>query len=277
LSAPQITVQRDFVPSSDRAFLYGDAVFETLLCINGTPLWPELHLDRLMYGAERLAIEVLRADVAAALAAAAASCAGNSVLRLTLSRAGERRGYRPESRVGARLTPSLAALATDPLQPLPAARIGLASVVLAEQPLLAGIKHCNRLEQVLAAAEADQRGLDDVLMATADGCIQCTTNANVFLLRGQELLTPGCTRAGIAGTRRRLIMQELAPAAGLGTDECELRMADLLDADAVFLSNSIMGLRSVAMVEERAVTTAAVIEQLQADYRRAAMACIASS
>ncbi|WOJ94163.1 aminodeoxychorismate lyase [Congregibacter variabilis] len=264
------------VPATDRAFLYGDGLFETLLVVGGTPLWPELHLDRLKLGGERLGIEVCIADIQTAIVEALGNCVGNAgVLRITVSRRGGRRGYAPTKNAGVNISTMYSELGREPFQVAQAATVLTSSIRMGEQPLLAGLKHCNRLEQVMAAAEAQEKNVDDVLLRLADGSYQCSSNANVFAIYGGTLLTPDCNRSGVLGTRRRLILEQLSGQLGLSAEEGTLKAAQLEAADAMFICNTVVGIREVAQWDEHSFEPSAVVRELQRTYKREAQFCCA--
>jgi branched-subunit amino acid aminotransferase/4-amino-4-deoxychorismate lyase len=146
---------------------------------------------------------------------------------------------------------------------------------MAEQPLLAGIKHCNRLEQVLAAAEAGQRGVDDVLLKRQSGSFQCSSNANLFVLLGNTLLTPDCDRCGVAGTRRRLLIEQLCPALEIHVTEGPVGDAEIRAAQGLCLSNSVTGLRMVAQLDTQTFSPPELLLALQHAYYEAARVCCA--
>jgi 4-amino-4-deoxychorismate lyase len=147
------------------------------------------------------------------------------------------------------------------------ATLGVSAVRLSSQPLLAGIKHLNRLEQVLAASRAREQGVDEALMQDQNGHLVSVIAGNIFLLSGKELLTPVLIDAGVRGTRRRLVLEQWAPAIGLNLHEAVLTLADLETADEVFYSNSLTGLRPVATVNKRRWSSHEVCQQLFQQYR----------
>ena len=104
----------------------------------------------------------------------------------------------------------------------------------ARQPALAGLKHLNRLEQVLAARECRERGLDELLVCDTAGRLVAATRGNLFLLRGDTLVTPDLAACGIAGTRRRLLLDTLAPALGLAAEVTALEPAALAPSPSEF-------------------------------------------
>lgn len=268
------------VPSDDRGYLYGDALFETLIVRDGRLLWPALHFERLVAGLERL---LMRADTRALLAevedAASLAPKPHAIIRLTLSRCGGARGYAPPGDSGTRYRIHYQALENDPLQSGAPLQVGYSRIALSRQPALAGIKHCNRLEQVLAAAEAAERGLDDVLLKTEDGIVHSSSRGNLFAVVGNELFTAPCDDHGIAGTRRRLILEQLATEAGLQIRIEGLNVSALEAADSVFLCNSVMGIRPVTTVEGATLRSSAramaAITAMQKQYRESSLLCAA--
>lgn len=255
------------MPVTDRAFLYGDGLFETLLIINGRVLWIDLHLHRLMNGAKRLRINLDCREVHEAISSGLEGCAEPAgVLRLTVSRASGKRGYAPNLQARAQMVTSYHSLAKSPLDALPPAVVASSSIVMGHQPLLAGLKHCNRLEQVMAAAEAIDLGVDDVLLRNVSGAYQCSSNANLFVLQGNRLLTAPCDGSGVLGTRRRFLMETLASKLSMDAEEKPLESEDLLEADGLFLSNSVMGVRTVSSWDEKTYKPSERLRDLQQSY-----------
>ena len=132
-----------------------------------------------------------------------------------------------------------------------AATLGVASIRLSKQPLLAGIKHLNRLEQVLAAAQAQAEGTDECIVLDQTDHLTCVVAGNLFLVRSGELLTPKLLDCGVLGTRRRLIIEKWAPSIGLQVREVRLKLSDLLTAEEVFYSNSLQTVRPVIRLGEQ--------------------------
>ena len=265
---------QDPVPATDRSFLFGDGLFETLLWVKGRYAWPELHLDRLCLGAERLQIPVDRQQLSDALRQTPVTVE-TAAVRLTLSRGDGPRGYAPGASPS-RIRIRVAALERDPFEPSAPARMGVSTIVMGSQPLLAGLKHCNRLEQVLAAQERVDRGIDELVLLNSEGSLQCAVAANVFILHGSTLTTPPCDLAGVAGTRRRLVLEILAEKAGLVAKQAPLSLDQALEADGAILCNALLGIRSVAQLEERSYPPSEAIVALQELYREELRACLGS-
>jgi 4-amino-4-deoxychorismate lyase len=123
-------------------------------------------------------------------------------------------------------------------------RVHLATLRLGENTALAGIKHCNRLEQVLARREWTDPAIAEALLFSSSGALVSGTMSNVFLVHGSKLLTPLIDRCGVAGIMRGLVL-EIASAAGILAQERRLDAADLEAAEEVFLTNALSGIRPV--------------------------------
>ena len=116
---------------------------------------------------------------------------------------------------------------------------------LAHRPWLAGVKHLNCLEYVMARGQLCGTGLRDGLLRDVDGRLIETTNANLFIVRRGELLTPLLDRCGVAGTMREWILGEWAPGFDVEAREIDMRESDLLDAEEMFICNSVFGVMPV--------------------------------
>ena len=235
----------DALDAGDRGLAYGDGLYETMRASGGAlPWWPQ-HRARLGHGAERLGL-ALPADALFNEALAAATMqAPDGVVKLIMTRGAGARGYAPP----ADATPTLLVSASAALPPpLPALHVGLLDLRLGVQPTLAGLKHLNRLEQVLGASEAQRRGFDDGLMADAEGWLTCSTRANLFAFVGGRWITPPLERAGVAGVTRALLLRDW-PALSVAP----LAASDLSNVDALFLANAVRGILAVRQCDGRAL------------------------
>jgi 4-amino-4-deoxychorismate lyase len=169
-------------------------------------------------------------------------------LKLIVTRGNGRRGYRPTGAERCTRIMTLHALPkamrSDALIP---ARVRLCATPLGTSARLAGIKTLNRLESVLARSEWHDVRIWEGLMRDADENIVCGTMSNVFLRRGSQLMTPVLDRCGVAGVMRRWIL-ETAGRVGLTVAERRIRWRDLAAAEEVFMSNALVGIRSVAAI-----------------------------
>lgn len=230
---------------ADRGLAYGDGVFETMRAHGGTlPWWPR-HRARLQDGALRLGMTMPAESLLKAALAEALEQAPDGVLKLTLTRGVGARGYAPTV-----ASPSTLVLATFPVPTATtqALSVDVLDVFLGTQPALAGIKHLNRLEQVFGAREAAARGLDDGLMADAEGLITCSTRANVFACIDGQWRTPPITRCGVAGVARGALID-----AWPAVQVAELPASELLRVEALFLSNAVRGILPIGRLGARAL------------------------
>lgn len=231
----------DAVPTDDRGLAYGDGLFETMRVHRGEVPWWDAHWARLERGAMRLGVSL---PDAAQVRAEARVVLGNDdgVLKLQVTRGVGGRGYAPPE------TPEPTWLLSRHPVP-PAMPRGLAMIWcetrFAGQPALAGLKHCNRLEQVLARREVVAAGADEGCMRDGAGRVVSATSANLFALCGGVWCTPPVDRCGVAGVCRA----HLLPA--LQAEERVLSRDDVESADALFLCNAVRGILVVARMEER--------------------------
>ena len=239
-------VESDAIDIADRGLAYGDGLFETFRVVDERPLWWERHLARLMRGAQALGIEMPNPTRLHIEALNCCDGAVDGVLKLILTRGSTGRGYTP-MRAGPGESRPTRILS---LHPSPARQDGVSAIRcttrLAVQPQLAGLKHLNRLEQVLAARECQQAGADEGLLFDSDGRLVSAVAGNVFLLRDGEWLTPVIDRCGVAGICREWLLDNIATCR-----ETLLTEDDLSAAQAVFVCNSVRGILPVTTLDGR--------------------------
>lgn len=235
------------LPADDRGLAYGDGCFETLRVENGRAPLAAYHLERMSAGARRLGIPFdTRLWWRRLEAVIAGAPAERGVAKLILTRGSGGRGYLPPETPDPRLLTQWHPLTLPPASWRERGiELGLAATRLAEQPQLAGIKHLNRLEQVMARREAARQGWQEALMLDAAGRPLELSSMNLFLLSDGVMKTPPIATSGVAGVMRGRILQELAPALGLPVRECRLTLSGLRGADEVFACNSVVGVLPV--------------------------------
>lgn len=239
----------DRIEVTDRGLQFGDGVFETLRVSGGAARYLGRHLRRLQTGCQRLGIGGLDFEALGGEISARAREAGEAVLKLIVTRGSGGRGYGCEPTLRANRILRLSAL-----PPLPAEasdsgiRARLCRTRLALQPALAGIKHLNRLEQVLARREWDDPAIREGLLQDHDGRLIEGTMSNLFLVRGGELLTADLTGCGVAGVMRSVIF-DLARTERLPCSRRALSVEQLRSAQEVFVCNSLIGIWPVCAVD----------------------------
>jgi len=254
--------QRATVAVRDRAFQYGDGLFETMRLEGGAIRYRQDHLERLARGCDRLGIALPNAAALARDLDDAATECRDGVVKLIVSRGDGERGYRPErSAVPRRVVTVYDAAAAPTGVPIVAR---WCATRLARNPCLAGIKHLNRLEQVLAQAEWQDPRIAEGLMLDVEGEVICGTCSNVFAVVGGTLCTPDLRFAGVAGVMRRRVLAA-ADERGVAVAEISMRPADIESASELFVTNALTGIRPIGQLGDRYWTGAPIATQLAHD------------
>jgi 4-amino-4-deoxychorismate lyase len=238
------------VSALERGLHYGDGLFETIACTSGQARLLDLHFERLGEGCRRLGIGLRDPDDMRREVVALAAQAPRAVIKLLVTRgAAVARGYAVSGAESAtRIVLRYPWPAEDPQLVKQGVRVRTATTRLGENPALAGLKHCNRLEQVLARREWTDPTIADSLMYSSAGALISGTMSNVFIVRNSTLETPRLDRCGVAGVMRRTVLQA-AGVAGIAAQECTLRAPDLQSAEEVFLTNALIGIHPVREVD----------------------------
>lgn len=240
------------IAATSRAFHYGDGVFRTLLRHRGQVLDAAAQIEKLIVDAAGLGLEAspsLHAQLLGEVDRVAEEV-GTAVIKLMLVRGGAGRGYVPDNVPSDRYVLGY----RPPRYPAQFWSEGIvlhrSAFVLGDQPALAGIKHLNRLEQVLAYRSASPDA-QEVLLRNARGEWICGGRTNVFVVRDGVLLTPGLDRQGVSGRMRERVLQAAGPLGidyriGPVTETC------LDGADEMFVTNSVIGIWPVRELDGRA-------------------------
>ena len=254
---------RHLVDVSDRGFQYGDGLFETLEVLQGKALFLDRHLQRLTDGCQRLLLPPPDWQLLQQEAQQLIANTEHGVLKIIITRGVGGRGYRqPDAIVPTRL------LSLHPYPQYPSALQSQGIVtrfcdqLLSINPSLAGIKHLNRLEQVLARAEWRDEAIQEGLMRDSNGHLIEGTMSNLFMVKNAVLYTPALTQSGIAGIVRQLVL-EFAEQISLPVSIQSLNKDQLLQADEVFVTNSVIGIWPVKQIAEQFFQVGAWTQRLQ--------------
>lgn len=233
------------IPADDRGLQYGDGLFETALLVHGRVRFIDDHCQRLFDGCERLGITPPDRSTLLGEIAQVTANADRGVLKIIVTRGSGGRGYRPAGALS-----SNRVVALHPFSPAPqgALRLRWCDIRLGRNARLAGIKHLNRLEQVLAQGEWRDGEVDEGLMLDTEGEVVCATSANVFAVREGALVTPDLRFSGVRGVMRAQVMKA-ATTLKLAVSEEPLWPHDLETASEVFITNAVRGIRSVASLD----------------------------
>jgi 4-amino-4-deoxychorismate lyase len=256
------------VPADDRGLAYGDGLFETVFVRDGRAPLLERHLARLRAGAARLGIAApddaaWRADVARVT-----PTAEFAVVKLMLTRGSGGRGYGADP---ARAPRRIAVAAAWPERPAAWWTEGIVARLCATRvdatPALAGLKHLNRLPQVLARAEWDDPEVTEGLMLDAAGQLVGGTMTNLFAVLDGELCTPPVARVGVAGIARGLVVERLR------ARERVVDLAALARAEALFVTNALIGAWPIRRLDARDYPVAEAGRTAQAMLRAEGLPC----
>ena len=247
----------------DRGLAYGDGLFESIRFV-GTqaPLW-QRHMQRITESCERLHLPPPDPAQLWQEASAVSRDLPQSVVRITLTRGVGERGYAPPTSPSpTRIVTAFASPQVSTENHLDGVRMRICALRLATQPLLAGIKHLNRLEQVLARAEWSDPAIAEGLLCDEGGSVISATMANVFAVIDGELCTPSVDRCGIAGVARAEVLA-ICPSTHVG----EIGLASLLEAQEIFLSSSVRGILPVRSIGDRNYPPGTITRKLQQHWR----------
>jgi 4-amino-4-deoxychorismate lyase len=236
----------DRVSAMDRGLLYGDGLFETMAVMQGTPRFWQGHVDRLTVGCERLGLRQTPQEVLLREVQTVSAGQRRCVVKIIITRGASGRGYAPDPEPrGNRVVCSW----PWPHDPGDLVVTGISTRIcalrLAVQPELAGIKHLNRLEQVMARSEWSDRTIHEGILLDHDDFVISAISSNLFLVQGGRLLTPRLDRCGVRGVMRSAILAAFR-------ERCEQRRItlDMLpESDEVFVCNAVRGIFPVTRID----------------------------
>ena len=257
---------KEYIHASDRGLHYGDGLFETIEISNGKSVFLQEHLARLSAGCNRLKIPCPDADLL--VVEIERLCAGieSAVLKIVITRGSGGRGYRP-----AEISFPLRILSLHPSPDYPphfqklGIRARFCDTRLGLNPGLAGIKHLNRLEQVMARSEWRSPAIKEGILSDTDNHIIEGTMSNVFYAKSNVLHTPALTHCGVKGIVRGVV-RKLCLENGVSVIERNCSKLDLLSADEAFVCNSIIGIWPINRLADRQFPVGELTRQIQHWY-----------
>ena len=236
----------DSISANDRGLLYGDGVFRTLLIQQGKPLLWQQHYCKLQHDCAEIGIKCPSIDMLASdlqqLLNSRSELDSSAVVKIIITRGISTRGYAPAA------NPQISRiLSISPVPDYPpffsslGIKAHLCKLRLGHQRRLAGIKHLNRLENVLAAAEWNDDTIAEGILLDEEEHLIEGTRSNLFLVRNGKLYTPDLSKCGVAGLQRERVI-DYAKQRKIVCKITELTMDDLQSADEIFMVNSVIGL-----------------------------------
>lgn len=241
------------VDAGERGLLLGDGLFETMLVVNRTALWGNMHLARLEASAKEMGLPFAR-DVADDAIAALLDDAPEThhVLRVSLTRGASARG------LAANGGPPSLLVTLDPFDPAlmfqPVSLVTSAIRRNTHSPS-SRLKTLSYVDNIMAAREAASHGAEDALMLNTEGHAACSTIANLFLMKNGALVTPARDQGILTGVMRQALIAATQHI-GIATEERVVQPDELKTAEAVFLTNSLRFIRPVKSLDREALAQA---------------------
>jgi len=249
-----------YVAANNRGLNYGDGIFETLVVHNNRPRRWQAHMDRMGAACERLGLVMPPQAVLLREVQTVSAGLNDAVVKIVLIRDGQGRGYMPPEHGD---TVRVVSSYPYPEGVVELARNGIRACIcdlrLAIQPALGGIKHLNRLEQVLASAELRNRGAAEGILLDREDHVICAIAANIFMVMDDRLLTPRLDRCGVRGVLRSQLLAEF----GHRCEQRRIMVDQLQEADEVFICNSVRGIVPVTAIDEQQYEIGPVTRELQ--------------
>ena len=248
---------------TDRGFSYGDGIFTTIKVTNARCELLNEHLVRLQQGITALAITQINFKALLDEISNVAKSLISGVIKVVITRGEGQRGY---SSVGCDSptivisTSALPVMYQDWQQN--GVGLGVSTIALGLNPLTAGIKHLNRLEQVLVRQQIDENQWTDAVVLDCQACIIETSMANIFWRRGEIVYTPNLDFSGVKGLMRQQVLSDLT-ASNIQLVEDRFKLSSIIDADEIFMTNCLMGIVPVVAIESKQYHIGELTQRLQ--------------
>jgi branched-subunit amino acid aminotransferase/4-amino-4-deoxychorismate lyase len=254
------------IAPTDRGLMHGLGLFETILAVDGRPVFAGQHLERLMHGCERLGWPMETTDLAAVMIELLQHNhlgSGRGRIRLAVT-AG--------SGVIGDLTPGgdrLLWMTASAAAEAPATTsVNVSPFTRNEHSPLAGMKCASYAENHIALDQARRLGFEETLFFNNAGHLCEAATSNVFLVKNGTLLTPALDCGCLPGVTRAVVIG-LAARLGISCEETRLIMADLHSSDGIFLTSSIRGVMGVSRLEERFLPPCGITATLRSAWEEA--------
>jgi len=235
---------QNFLPISDRAVQYGDGLFETVKIKAGTPLYWDRHLARLRTSCERLKIpcdfQLLEAEVGQVLSSIESHSQNSHILKVIVTRGSGGRGYAPPPIVSATRIVQLHSFPDSYARnAIDGIRAQQCRHPVSRNSALAGMKHLNRLDQVMASTELSDSVAEGLMCDDEKHLIE-GIKTNIFMVFERKVVTPALTEAGVAGIMREVLLEYLFNQ-GRPVEERPVHIGELGSASELFVCNSVLG------------------------------------
>jgi aminodeoxychorismate lyase len=257
---------RAVISVNDRGFLYGDGLFETTRVVGGKPFRIAQHLERLVRGADFLKIKLPFTPKEIQKFAGqliAQNLMPDAVLRVTLSRGSGERGYSPRGADKPTLVMTLHP--APPLDRVIEWSLVTSSYRIPAADALASFKTASKLLQIVARAEAEEKGADEALLINTNGEVAETTSGNLFWVFQDKICTVPTGRGVLPGITRAVVL-EICQSLGLETNKRVIKPEALRYSQGIFISQSVLGIVPVTAFDGLPVTPSPLVDQISRAY-----------
>jgi len=247
---------------NDRGLHYGDGLFETIAVKSGIAEYLESHINRLSKGCKRLKLINIDFLYLKNQLEQKAKTIHKGVIKIIVTRGSGGRGYATPDNMSATIL-ILEYPWPDYSDDLwnKGVSIKKCDIVLSTQPLLAGLKHLNRLENVMARMELENSDFQEGVLCDSEQNVIEATSSNIFIVKNDEIITPKLDNCGVSGVMREQIIEKLRITGSL-VHVKDIQYKELLDADEIFLSNSVISIWPVARLNERIYSVFSVTKKI---------------
>lgn len=241
----------------DHGLLYGDGIFEGIRAYHGRVFKLKEHIDRLFYSAKAILLQIPLSP-AAVTDAVVETCRRNKIrdgyIRLVVTRGVGTLGLNPR---GCKKPSVIIIAGKIQLYPEEYYRKGLEIITVPtvrnlHSALNPAIKSLNYLNNILAKIEANNAGCEEAIMMNAEGYVAECTGDNLFIIKGDRLMTPPLSAGALYGITRQVVM-EIAAESGLQVSEPNLTRYDLFNAEECFVTGSAAELVPVVKIDGRVI------------------------
>ena len=255
-----------FVPVNDRGFMYGDGLFETMRVIRGKPFRFAQHLERMTRGADFLKIKppfTPKELEKFAAQLAEQNKMPDAILRVTLTRGPGKRGYTPDNE--GRPTVVMTLSAAPPPENLVEWSLITSSFRIPASDALSSFKTTSKILNVLARAEAAEKGADEALLINTNGEVAETASGNLFWVYQDNICTVPTGRGVLPGITRAIVL-EICQALGLQTNKRVIKPEALRNSQGIFVTQSAFGIVPITAFDGEPVTPSPLVDQISNAY-----------
>lgn len=251
---------------ADRGLAFGDGVFETILLRDGKLPFLSAHIERLSLGLKKLQINLkldcLHQQIENMINVSNSRKINNGIVKIIVSR-GNGRGYAPLNDIEPNIIIAVYPLADWSKEQQQGVSVVVCEYRLPLQYQLAGIKHLNRIDNVMASLEVQSRGATEGLLFDLQNNLVEGISRNVFIVTDNQLKTPSLDSVGVKGVMRDMIIGTLASSINCSVTEEPLELSKIKSADEIFLCNSVTGIWPVVAVDDDEYPIGPVTKNLQ--------------